>query len=320
MKKNYTLKTIIAFFAIALNFTIANAQTTNLDVVITAGVPTVFDDDGAGGVLTYQSYPADQVITMTGTATVDGVGTFDVSFDVTPAAGQRVVRSAIVWGASPEFEDVDGVQTASSQSATFRSNRSPLVTIGNITFSNYTGGLSASNITAQTFSMITIENANNRFDRFTYKIGDTEYNAPKQADPSVTLNLLTYGPVDLAGGTALTSLDEFVIKSQLDRLVNSDAWSIGSITVNVDVDYTKLSTENINKNDKTFSIFPTVTDGAFYVNKEFASLQLIDLTGKTVKIFNSSDALEVSGLAKGLYIVKLTSDIGAISTSKMIVK
>lgn len=325
MKNNYILKTIktsIAIFAFLVGFAQLNAQTTNINVVITGGVPDVLDEGE-----TYQTLTTDQVITMTGTATVDGVGTFDVSFDVTPKAGQRVVRSATQWGVNPEFVDVDvdGVvtPTATNDGPLFRAraNGQSFATIGNITFSNYTGGLTVSNITSHTFTEASIAAGINRFDRFAYKVGEIEYAFTSKLGANPTaINLLTAGPVDIAGGTALTSLDTFVIKSVEGRSANSDAWAVQSITVNLDIDYTSLSTNAINKNDTKLSIFPTVVESTFSVNKAFKTLKLFDLTGKTVKTFNSSDALEVSGLNQGLYIVKIQSATGGISTSKMIVK
>jgi hypothetical protein len=324
MKKNYIFKTIkiaIVIFAIALSFTRANAQTTNVNAVITAGVPTEFDDGE-----TYQSYLVDQVITMTATATVDGIGTFDVSFDVTPLSGQRVVRSATIWGVNPEFADVDVdgvlVPTATNEGPVFRAraNGQSFTSIGNITFSNYTGGLSASNITSYTFTDIEVAGANNKFDKFVYQVDGTEYNVGKLTSNPATVNLLTAGPVDIAEGAALTSLTAFDIRILSDRSANTDAWSVQSITLNVDVDYTILSTETISINDTSLKIFPTVTDGVFSVNKAFKTLQLYDLTGKIVKTFSSTDALEVTGLNQGLYIVKIQSEKGTISTRKMIIK
>lgn len=92
--------------------------------------------------------------------------------------------------------------------------------------------------------------------------------------------------------------------------------------LNVGYTFTTSATASVDDNVKkdAFSIFPTIVENTFSVNKEFKTLKIIDLTGKTVKSFESSDVLEVSGIVQGLYIVTLKSATGATSTSKMIVK
>ncbi|ANW96117.1 hypothetical protein AXE80_07430 [Wenyingzhuangia fucanilytica] len=312
MIKTYTLKNIkkgIAIVAILTGFTSVQAQTT-VDAVITQGAVTL-DSDGEGGFLSYQSYATDEVVTMTGTATVAGEGSFDVTFTVTPGSGLKVMKG----------EDGSWGVVADTASALFRGNQASFCTISNITYSNFTGTLSESNIQSYTFTDAVIAGATNNQDRFTYQIGETEYiSSSKFTENPATIDLRSYGTGAVAIDPALSSITTLIIRSGSTRTsAGSDAWSVQSLTVQVTLDDTTLGVNTINKNDKTLTIYPTVTDGAFYVNKEFDTLKIIDITGKTVKTFGASDVLEVSGLASGVYIVVIESK-NVVATARIVVE
>jgi hypothetical protein len=319
MKKNYifkTIKTALVIFAIALSTTFANAQTT-VDAVITQGTVTL-DDDGAGGTLAFQSYPSGQAVSMTGIATVAGQGTFNVTFTVTPAtiAATDTTDEMVLKIMKGETGSWGVVYNAAN--ILFRGNQFSRCTIDNVVFSNFTGTLSAANLDSYTFTNAVITSGSSGNDRFGYSVGGTDYNSTAAfgEDPQ-TIDLRSYGTNLASIDPALTSITALDIYAA--NISSRNAWSIQSLTVQVTLDDSTLGVNDVVQKD-AFSIFPTIVENTFTVNKAFETLQLFDLTGKTVKTFNSTDALEVTGLAKGLYIVKIQSATGGISTSKMIVK
>ncbi len=82
-----------------------------------------------------------------------------------------------------------------------------------------------------------------------------------------------------------------------------------------------LSTEQF-KVANDFDIFPNPANNSFKINKSISSLQIFDITGKSVKSFKGdfkiSDAFDISDLTQGLYLVKIENLAGASSTAKLI--
>ncbi|TVZ55660.1 putative secreted protein (Por secretion system target) [Lutibacter sp. Hel_I_33_5] len=84
---------------------------------------------------------------------------------------------------------------------------------------------------------------------------------------------------------------------------------------------TTLSLEN-NTLSKSLTIYPNPANGLLNVklNNNVAAkrVQLVDLTGKSVYSSNNAKAINVSKFARGLYILKVTSNDGATASKKVV--
>ena len=312
MKKNYTFKTIktgLAIFAMALSFANANAQTE--EVLIESNIRTITTTVYAGGA--FDIVTADQ--------TVEGT-TFKIQATLTPTSTLSG-SGAYIESTGRNRYGVDGTG--------IDGDKGESITTSNLKVIDFDPGATSytvADISNLHFTGVVLFNVDDANDQPLFTIvGGTNpgvFNIGKAVGNSATITFgtpFTNGAdpaVDTTVGST-TGVTAFTLTNGSTEA--TDSFQI--IGTNWALTFTKdttLGVETISKKDDALTIFPTITDGAFSVNKEFASIHLIDLTGKTVKTFNSSDALEVSGLAKGLYIVKLKSDLGAIATSKLIVK
>jgi hypothetical protein len=309
MKTNYTnnkflngLKALA--FLCVFGYTTMNAQTETVTVEIFSGAPdATLIDNGINNTLT-----------MTGTATVTGVGTFDVSFVVTPATGYTVFYSSAGWG----------VSTTSADTVTFRASTQGSCTIGGITYSNFTGGLSSSNITDENFIKALVASGNHAQDRFTYVVSGTEYISLAQFSTSPEeVDLYTHLVASTTPtSTALTALKSFGIQARSTTSSTKDRWGILSIKVEVVVDYAVLGITDFNNNsDNQLTISPNPVNDVISLNVSVESAQIIDLTGRTVANFaQGSNEANVSALLSGSYILKAITTEGKVITKQFIKK
>ncbi|MBU3011375.1 T9SS type A sorting domain-containing protein [Polaribacter vadi] len=315
MKKNYMLKTIktsIAIFAILLGFSQVNAQTaTAYPTDLKPIVSTVY----ATGAITVVS----DEIALEGT-------TFKIQATITPAstAVDPFIESnaTSVWGVNNAQFNGQLAESAVINSISivdFNANGTDYSdsAISNLHFSGIS--FSGAQGHARDNVGIVVDGAN---------AGSFETGKTAVSDTTITFGTEYFNAASTEAGstpgTGITvgsagDVTSITVNSGTESTSFRNAWSV----VNIIATYTfttsaTASLEEV-KND-ALSIYPTLVDDTFSVNKAFETLQLFDLTGKTVKTFNSSDILEVSGLNKGLYIVKIQSATGGISTSKMIVK
>lgn len=78
-------------------------------------------------------------------------------------------------------------------------------------------------------------------------------------------------------------------------------------------------------NSSEFTAYPNPVSDVFSIrkgaNQEVARVELFDLTGKKVKSFGkSTENLSVSELPQGIYLIKIQSDSGKLTTQKLIKK
>lgn len=311
MKKNYILKTVktgIAIFAMALSFTNANAQTE--DVLISSNIRTVGSTVYAGGAFDI----------VTGVQTVEGT-TFKIQATLTPNSTASGSAAYIESNASNRY-GVDGPALDGDMVES--------ITTSNLTVIDFDPGTTNYTVDAISdlhFTGVTLFNMNGANDQPLFTIvGGTNPGTFNIGQGAARSGTITFGapyangadPVVETTVGSTTGVTAFTLTNGSTEA--TDSYQI--IGTNWALTFTKDATLGVNDvvQKDSFSIYPTIVENTFTVNKAFETLQLFDLSGKSVKTFKSSDALEVSGLAKGLYIVKIKSEIGAISTSKMIVK
>ncbi len=319
MRKNYTIKTItkgLAIFAITLSASFATGQTAIDGVSVLRSLATTDYPDGTANIISNQVVE----VTVEGGVKVS----FKLQAVVTPTGNATFVGTTTqpYWGV--------GTSTNSENpKTTFDGNHNDAATITTISVVDFNA-----NGTGYTESAI----SNLHFDGITIR-GADNHNADS---PLITVNGATPGPFTLGKladpnqeidfGVAFNNLagDSFTIGGTADVTSITLAcattnWKNIYQIIGTDVNYTfttltTLSTENITKDDTTLVISPSVVESTFTVNKEFKTLKIIDISGRTVKSFSTSDVLEVSGLGSGVYIVKLESEDGGLATKRLIVK
>ncbi|MDB2385243.1 T9SS type A sorting domain-containing protein [Polaribacter sp.] len=312
MKKNYTLKTIrtsLAVFAMALSFNFASAQT---DVDGTTNLRTIGNTTYDPGAITIVS-TADIALTEANGAT------FKLQATVTPTSTANGTSAFIQSSASGNRWGVDN--------ALIDGNNGESVMVTDITIIDFNAngsGYTESAISNLHFEGITFRGAQGTADNprvtvdganaGTFDLGVIPQNGlvpfgieyTNASDPTATYTV--GGTDDVTNVTLTTATTTFQNAFQVISFVAGYTFTTDPT----------LSVEDFQKD--ALSIYPTIVSNSFSVNKDFKSLQLIDLTGKTVKTFSASDALEVSGLVSGLYIVKIQSDSEGIATGRLIVK
>ena len=76
--------------------------------------------------------------------------------------------------------------------------------------------------------------------------------------------------------------------------------------------------------NKALSVYPNPATGLLNVtlnnNVSARKVQLVDLTGKSIYSSNNSKAINVSKFARGLYILKVTSNDGATASKKVVLQ
>ena len=308
MIKNYTLKNLkkgIAIMAITLGVTNANAQTT--DVNATADVIAMADS----------TYVAGAVTMKTGTLTHDGA-TFKLQITVTPSGTGLVRSNGTDWG----------VGQTGDTNTNFQSDQTDYTaTVSNIEIVDFEAGgtgYTQASVSDLAFNSVTIINSQNKFDKF--EIGANGATATQFGKGNTSSEEIPFNSEYTSGGGTTATLSAasvtyFSISTGQVNTASSNNWRVSSVKV----EYTfaeniSLSTDAINKNDKTLTIYPTVTDGAFYVNKEFATLEIINIAGQAVKTFGSNDNLTVSGLSSGVYIVVVKNVDSTSSATRLVVK
>jgi hypothetical protein len=124
--------------------------------------------------------------------------------------------------------------------------------------------------------------------------------------------------------TSLTTTQEY----RYYRFVLSTAWTPSQLytalqQLDFTVDNSSLSIDNNNTSKESISVYPNPVNSLLHIKNgnglNISNVSLIDLTGKTVYSSKNSNSIDVSNLAKGIYIIKITSEDGLSTTNKVIV-
>jgi hypothetical protein len=315
MKKNYTFKTIkkgIVLMAILAGFTQVNAQTeTEYDTSIRPDATILTYPNGAA------NFISDEI-------TREGV-TFKLQLTATPSGnenafiGNATNRRFGVGDSTDETNPANLLNSEFGDTITFN-------TLAVIDFNDNGTGYTEAAISKLNFKAITIRGGHGATDNASLTVDGATNAGTFELGQLATVNEVLEFGVEYTNQASTP----FTIGSQEGDITTVTATNGATdgvsnfqlLGLNVGYTFTTNATASVDDNVKkdALTIFPTVTDGTFSVNKAFETLQLFDLTGKAVKTFKSSDALEVSGIGSGLYIVKIQSEVGAISTGKLIVK
>lgn len=310
MKTNYTFKGVrnaLAITAFVLGSSFASAQTAT----------EYFENLRSDATIT--EYPNGAIELTSDQLTIEGV-TFNVQATITPGGNGTFVGTTggnRRWGI--------GSAVAENNSATIDGNYEELAVIDNISIVNFAAngtGYTESAFSNLHFDGITLRGVNGAFDDARIIVDGTNPGTTDIGTTTNTTETITFGvefqnittPVTIGDTDAVTSIT-------LANATTDFRNSYQVIGTNVSYTFTTnpLSVDEFAL-DNALAVYPTVVENTFSVSKEFQTLHIIDLTGKTVKIFNASDALNVSGMNSGLYIVKIQSETGGIATSKLIVK
>ncbi|MGJ8592751.1 MAG: T9SS type A sorting domain-containing protein [Aquaticitalea sp.] len=311
MKTNYTINGIrnaLAILALALGSSMATAQVATEYQV---NLRTLESTDYAPGTVDIIS----DELTLEGT-------TFKIQATITPGGNGTFVGSSAQrrWGIGNSVTD--------NETTTFDGNYEESATINGITLVDFNAngtGYTAAAISDLHFHALTVRAANGAND-----------------NPRITVdgasNSGTFDLGQLVGATETIEFGVAFANLAGTSFTLGDAENVSTITlanattnfqnayqiIGTNVSYTFTTDPNLSVAEvdgiNKFSIYPTIVDQTFSVNREFKTLRVIDITGKIVKTFSATDALEVSGIDAGLYIVKLESEVGQVATSRLIVK
>lgn len=160
----------------------------------------------------------------------------------------------------------------------------------------------------------------------TYSVGTTQYLVLRY---DFTNNLLGLYENPTIGGTgapavvvspatALTSLANFILRQ--DSPSATPAMKIDELSITTTPNFTLSNSSNTING---LSIYPNpVKNGLFYINTEAnttKSVRIFDMIGKEVLTTSTTDAVNVSGLNKGLYVVQITEN-GNTAVQKLIIE
>lgn len=121
------------------------------------------------------------------------------------------------------------------------------------------------------------------------------------------------------GGTWYDLMDESGVTT-----INGSTNSINLLPGEFKIFGNQASTLSVNEpNFKlNFKLFPNPTNNSFSINENVNKVEIYDLTGKTVKVFNGDfikgDSFNISNLPKSLYLVKAANDLGEENTVKLV--
>lgn len=306
MKKNYLKVKIALIGTICAGCFVSQAQTTEVDattdLVVAAGTYTP-----SSGSVTFE----------TADLAHDGA-TFNLQITVTPNDTENIIAAADGWGV--------GDAATTDVRATFDYQTSDNATIGSIAVVNFNRGTTsytAASVSNLYFESVGIYASHSLRDRTGIGVnGGAVTNLGRL--PTIDEVIPFQSAYSNLAGDSFTLSDVpvtsfFVTNQEIDHAGNRIAIASIKIAYTFTQDNALSINDEVTK-DKAFNIYPTVVENEFSVNRTFKTLEIIDITGKTVKTFKASDALEVSGLHSGLYIVRLESEIGNTTSRKLIVK
>ncbi|MBU2939196.1 T9SS type A sorting domain-containing protein [Lacinutrix sp. C3R15] len=312
MKTNYKIKVVrntLAVLAIALGSAFATAQ------VATDYSANIRSD---AAITAYPDGPANMISEE---LTHEGV-TFKIQMTVTPAGTGTYVGTT---GANRRWGIGDSADAGNTETL-FEGDEDESATISNISivdFNDNETGYTQGAISNLHFDALTIRGAQGSADNPSITVDGTNPGTSELGQLSATTTTFEFGVEfsNLAGTTFTVGDPDNVSSITLTAPANfQNTWQI----IGTNISYTFTTDPNLsvkdNELDNSFSIYPTVVENTFSVNKEFKTLQLFDITGKIVKTFRASDALNVSGINSGLYIVKMQSETGGTATSKLLIK
>lgn len=160
----------------------------------------------------------------------------------------------------------------------------------------------------------------------TYAVGTTQYlvlrydftNNILALYENPTIGGSSSASISVTPATAITSLANFILRQ--DSPTSTPAMKLDELTIKTTPNFTL---GNMNNTIAGLAVYPNpVKNGVFYINTTAnvtKSVRIYDMIGKEVMNTTTSDAVNVSGLNKGLYLVQITEN-GATDVKKLIIE
>ncbi|WP_405563314.1 T9SS type A sorting domain-containing protein [Polaribacter sp. Asnod6-C07] len=265
-------------------------------------------------------------VTMIGIGSVpESDATFEIEITVTPNGDFTTYPNAVIvsgtsdnngtsttksWGISD-----DGANAANGDRI-FQGDQQLTATISDAKLGAISGtsGLTANDITIDTFKSITISNGHNTGDRFTFS-----------ADNSADIELGRFNGeaikiVDLVTEASDTNIESFTIKN--GSTATNNKWAVENISVLVDVDVSNITlgvNNTMKKIQESFVIFPNPAKNTLTISYDFDDIEIYNSLGKKVKNYKiNNKVLNISNLNKGVYIIKAKTNKGNTYSKKFI--
>jgi len=130
----------------------------------------------------------------------------------------------------------------------------------------------------------------------------------QNVNPNFPYGGIWYDLMDETGGTTISGTTTSVSLASGEFKIYGNAEAL-------------LSNEDIIE-ETGLKVYPNPTQNAFFINQRANTVQVYDITGKLVKVFNGNFAenyaFDISNLTNSIYIVKLTNELGIQHTTKLI--
>jgi hypothetical protein len=100
---------------------------------------------------------------------------------------------------------------------------------------------------------------------------------------------------------------------------NSNFTAIKQVDFTVDASVLSVKNETVMED---FALYPNPTNSVINIsdfNKQVKNVRLIDVTGKTIYKSTNTQPIDVRDFSKGLYILKIASQTGGVSSKKVII-
>lgn len=83
-----------------------------------------------------------------------------------------------------------------------------------------------------------------------------------------------------------------------------------------------LATVDANQSAKKLSVYPNPTNGEVNIvsKSNVKNVQLLDMNGKVIKNFSSTKQLNISSVGSGVYLLKVTTEDGKSTATKLVKK
>lgn len=276
--------------------------------VIAEEIQTVFTSNIQIQATENTNYGIDNVATMVSEIQTahDGLATYQISIELTPAAGKAIVSGES--GGSSTTKSF-GVGTTNADDLFTGSNEEWIDNIGNIEIINFDangGTLTEANLVSASFSSIHIMNAQSTNDNLHIELDDFLFKYGKTPANSYDLDL-----IGLSGGV---EINEFAIGTGNTSTTNK--WSIEGITVEVVFEHediiTNLTELNIQTSEEQTTTYPNPTSGVFHLtNTKASDLKIFNSYGHSVMSINrttTNQKIDLSKYPNGLYFIQVQKE------------
>ena len=240
----------------------------------------------------------------------DGKATCQIACDVTPASGGSIM-SADVYDKNYPWAWGLGFDGENTENRKREFNNHEWVSITNLRVVNYQDNESTftMNDSSLAFQGFTVHKAGNKngYDLVMFEVGETKHIANIASDDPTFINVADSAGFGLSAFAIGADQGEDINKWQVLNLVVKAVWQEKP---------TGLAERRL---PEQLIILPNPVTDLFSVTVMPVSTEIYSLSGKKLKQFPEGVSFfDVSSLTKGVYIVKVTTEMGNVLSQKLV--